>query len=539
MEYPLNSISSKKAEGIIDIPGIDIILLACSSLLFALSFPSFLSERGWFPVAFFSLIPVFVVIHRAGWLRSVLYGVLFGLLSYGLYNFWLLKFHPLTIFIVPPIYSFYFLFLFPILKTADLLFPRHGYILQALIWVCYELIKVQGFLAYPYGILGYSQYLFLPLIGITELTGVWGVSLLVVFPSAFLGHAIKKGFKSFLPRIKKMRVAAVIYGITFAAVIIYGIFTTLSLEDSRHWKVALIQHNTDPWKGGNRAYEKSLNILMHLSSQAAKENPDIIIWSETAFVPAIDWHTRYRTDRIAYGLVKRLRDYLGRQNQPFVIGNDDGQLVRTEIGQEIRADYNATILFHKDKIIDTYRKLHLVPFTEHFPYRYVFPGIYEWLRNADTHFWEKGKVYTVFEASGVKFSTPICFEDTFGYLCRAFVNHGAEVLVNLTTDSWSNSVACEMQHMSIAVFRAVENRRSVVRATNGGITCVIDPNGRITDRIDPFIEGYLVAQVPVYTERNTFYTRWGDWFAYGVVLISGLALLGGIIRRIIQNLLSR
>ncbi len=115
-------------------------------------------------------------------------------------------------------------------------------------------------------------------------------------------------------------------------------------RNPKNWKVALIQHNTDPWKGGNRAYEKSLNILMRLSSRAAEEDPEIIIWSETAFVPAIDWHTRYRTDRIAYGLVKRLRDYLSIQNQPFVISNDDGQLVRTDSGKEIRVDYNATIL---------------------------------------------------------------------------------------------------------------------------------------------------------------------------------------------------
>ncbi len=92
-------------------------------------------------------------------------------------------------------------------------------------------------------------------------------------------------------------------------------------------------------------------------------------------------------------------------------------------------DYNATLLFENGEIIERYRKIHLVPFTEYFPYRNVLTGVYEWRRDADTHFWEKGKDYTVFEAGGVKFSTPICFEDTFGYLVRQFVREGAEVPV--------------------------------------------------------------------------------------------------------------
>ncbi|MBA7650750.1 Apolipoprotein N-acyltransferase [subsurface metagenome] len=483
-------------------------------------------------MGFFCLAPVFWVIHRAGWLRTPLYGLLYGFLSYALLNFWLVKFHPLTILIVPPIYSIYFLFLFPLLKAADSLFPRYGFIVQTLIWVSYEFIKVQGFLAYSYGIVGYSQYLFLPLIKITELTGVWGVSFLAVFPSALLGNALKKSPSLFLPFVKKVMPSLIIYGALFGGVLIYGLIKVTDLKDSRLWKVALIQHNIDPWKGGFKAYKNSLDILTHLSSRAAAEHPEIIIWSETAFVPALYWHTRYRTDHEVYGLVKRLKDYLGRQEQPFVIGNDDGQLKRTASGQEVRVDYNATILFEGEEIIDTYRKLHLVPFTEHFPYRNILPGIYNWLRNADTHFWEKGTEYTVFEAGGVKFSTPICFEDTFGYLCRGFIKQGAEVLVNMTNDSWSNSVACAMQHMSMAVFRAVENRRSVVRATNGGITCVIDPNGRIIGRLEPFTEGYLISLVPVYTEKNTLYTSWGDWFALLLLLLSAVSIIVGLIFRL-------
>jgi apolipoprotein N-acyltransferase len=80
----------------------------------------------------------------------------------------------------------------------------------------------------------------------------------------------------------------------------------------------------------------------------------------------------------------------------------------------------------------------------------------------------------------------------------------------------------------MAVFRALENRRTVVRSTNGGITGTIDPNGRITSMLDPFTEGYLVTTVPVYTAEETLYTRWGDWLALTFLVLSCAGLLFGL-----------
>ena len=514
----------------------DIFLLFLAAFLFSISFPSFLSRWGCFPLAFFALIPLFIVVHRCSWKSCFFYGIFFGFTSYCLFNFWLVKFHPLALFIVPPIHSFYFLLLFPLLKAADSFFPRSGYILQSLLWVTYEFLKTQGFLAYSYGILGYSQYLFLPLIAFASITGVWGVSLIVVFPSALIGHFLKR--QSSLKRIREYRLPVVSYLIFLFVIIFSGFFAQANTDNSETWKVALIQQNVDPWKGGVAAYEKSLDILIRLSNEALIEDPDIIIWSETSFVPGIDWHTRYRTNQISYILVKRLRSFLAKQELSFVIGNDDGQLIRTETGEEKRVDYNATILFGDGKIVETYRKVHLVPFTEYFPYKQALPGVYRWLRNADTHFWEKGTEYTVFESDGVKFSTPVCFEDTFGYLCRNFIREGADVLVNMTNDSWSKSVAAEMQHMSMGVLRAVENKRSVVRATNGGITAIIDPNGKILNTFPPFVEGYLAGIVPVYKARTTLYTRWGDWFGWLCLLFSLLGTGFALFRQLLLRLRS-
>lgn len=376
------------------------------------------------------------------------------------------------------------------------------------------------------------------------MTGVWGVTALVVFPSVYLGNALKHVSKAdprlWLKEIKSFfavhRISLIVYALLLSLSVVYGLLQKTDFRDQRQWRVALIQQNVDPWHGGQKAYEKSFEIHSRLSTEAQeKHSPDIVIWSETAFVPGIDWHTRYRTDQDRYRLVKQLRDYLNEQPVPFVIGNDDGQLER--IGQPpVRADgtlnrldYNASILYIDGEIVETYRKIHLVPFTESFPFKEALPGIYKWLKEADTHFWEKGEDYTVFEVDGVRFSTPICFEDIFGYLSREFVRRGAQIIVNMTNDSWSKSVAAEMQHMAMAVFRAVENKRTMVRATNGGITCTIEPDGRITGMIEPFIESYLVNDVPVYNEITTLYTRWGDWLGVGFAAFAFLVLLAGVI----------
>lgn len=520
-------------------------LLLLSAVLFALAHPSLLTRWGLGPVAFAALAPVFLVLRRAGWLRVVLYGVLYGYVSYALYNYWLATFHPLAIIIVPVVYMGYLLLLFLLLKLADHLFPRYGYLAQVLIWVGYEYVKSLGFLGYSYGIIGYTQYLWTDFIQIAGVTGVWGVSLLVVAASALLARLALESLaarrapwrRPLLARFwGRHRLPLLCYAALLAANVAYGAAARGDYQTERQWRVALIQQNIDPWRGGFYAYERSLDTLLRLSDAALREAPDIVIWSETSFVPGIDWHTRHRTDSRRFALVQRLRAYLDRQSVPFVVGNDDGQLERTADG-EVRVDYNAALLFRAGEIVDTYRKIHLVPFTESFPFKRRLPGIYRWLKEADTHFWKQGTEYVVFDSGaaggrpGVRFSTPICFEDTFGYLGREFVRHGAQVLVNMSNDSWSASVPAEMQHMMIGMFRAVENRRSVVRSTNGGMTATVDPDGRLLQLLEPFTADYLIGSVPVVDGPHTLYTRWGDWFGIAA-LAAGLALLAaGSLRR--------
>ena len=573
---------------------INLAAIALGAILFAASFPNLLFSNGLPLLAWIAYIPVFWVIRRVSIGASVFWGALYGYAAYGLFNYWLSVFHPLAGLIVGSIYLVYLAFLFPLLRLAALVFPRRGYVLQWLIWMAFEYLRTQGFLGYSYGVTGYSQWNLLPVIQIADIAGVWGVSALVVFPSVWIAAALGSrewgvenrgvgnreqgmgnGERSALtaresnkphPQTKtpfpiphsplplswlKLKnfsrrewVSALIWVVLLAASLVYGFASRIDYSGARQVKVALIQHNTDPWKPSKaptaeQAFEEYRNdyrILTRLSDEALAAHPDtdLVVWSETAFVPRIYWHTNYRDDPVSWELVKELLDYLAGKEVPFVIGNDDARKdPALNPNDDNRVDYNAVMLFDRGQLVNQYRKLHLVPFTEHFPYEKQLPWIYQALKNADTHFWETGKEATVFNSRGIKFSTPICFEDTFGNLSRDFVRNGAELIVNLSNDAWSRSLPAQMQHLSMAVFRAVENRRSMVRSTASGQTCAIDPNGKIIAMALPFAEEWLSAEVPIVTP-TTLYTRYGDYLGVFFVWAALFLLISGIVSYIIS-----
>ena len=138
----------------------------------------------------------------------------------------------------------------------------------------------------------------------------------------------------------------------------------------------------------------------------------------------------------------------------------------------------------------------------------------------------------VFETSNViTFSTPICYEDVFGDVCAKFGANGADLIVNMTNDSWSGSEAAERQHAVMAVFRCVETRRTMLRSTNSGMTCLITPDGKIQGEVEPFKMTWKIWDVPIYsgdTYGTTLYTRTIDISADICIYVSYLLLAAGL-----------
>ncbi len=515
--------------------------IACLAVLLlyavvaALAFPNFISEKGVAFLAFFFLIPVFFIIDISSLAECFIFGPIYGFVFYTCYNYWLSTFHPLAIFIAPILEAVQYLFLFPALKLTQKIFRKRYYIAQTIIYCSYLYLTQQGFLGYPYGNLTAAVYEYTTLIQIVSVTGIWGLAFVMVFLQALVAEMIGEA------RLRTYFIDLVVAVYLYFSIYIFGVFSLSyyqNREPERTVKIAAVQHVNDTWKAD---YYECFKNLVRLTDEAIASSPDLdlAVWSETAFVPSVRWNLEVLDSSSRAWLCQQFVDYGKSLPVPLITGNPEGVIddpSKPPINEDYTYNwktYNTVLFFDRGEIAGSYRKQHLVPFTEHFPYKEQLPWLYELLLANDYKWWEEGHEATVFDYDGLKFSTPICFEDTFGYLSAEFVRNGADILINLSNDFWSQAVSAEEQHMNLAVFRAVENRRPLLRSTNSGITCLILPSGEITGRLEPFERTYGIYEVPVgQKEGLTFYTKYPDLFAKILVVLNAAIFAYGIIRGI-------
>jgi len=286
-------------------------------------------------------------------------------------------------------------------------------------------------------------------------------------------------------------------------------------------RVAGIQGNVpvcDYWNP--KCEERIMEGYLRQSRQALAGDPDLVIWPEAATPHPL------LLDEIIYSQVKEL-----------MVGTDADFLIGSvHYTQEPRGDYNSAILLKNHaESAEIYNKVHLVPFGEFVPFRHSFP-LFAWIvGNRVSYDFDPGKGPALLEldAKPVKLGPLICFEDTLGDLTRRSAQLGAQLLVTLTNDGWFEHSVATRQHLANAQLRTVETGLPMIRVADTGVTCVIDPFGRIVqtlhgDHDDTFIEGVLQAQirVPVHPV-TTFYTRHGDLFAQTCLVVTLMAVLAG------------
>ena len=515
---------------------LEAVFLAICAWVASLAFPCPHSDTGWGWIAFFSLIPVFVTVNRSRWSHVPFLGLVYGFSFFIFYNYWLSTFHPLAILIAPILKGIQYIPLFLCLKAADRLFARRSYIVQTLVYVAYLYLTQQGFIGYPYGNLSSAITQYTVLLQTADTFGIWGISFLMTAGQSLCAkmissHAAKAYYCDFMV-VLSVYLAFIIYGL-------FAIWHYEGMEPERVIRIAAVQHSADSWEGGDATYRRNLDTLTSLTEEALREEPDLVAWSETAFVPSVTWNMQYPITPVRRQLTQEFVDFGLSMPVPLITGNPETVLADPDLppvtnGVYNWKRYNTVILFADGEVQETYRKQHLVPFTEHFPYEKEFPWLYELLLANDYNWWEEGQEATVFSYDGYSFSTPICFEDTFGYLSAAFVANGADFLLNMSNDVWSGVVPAEVQHMQLAVYRAIENRRPLLRSTNSGISTLITTTGEVTDPMEPFTQSWHIYEVPVYGDAPyTFYTLFPDLFAKVIVFLAVLTLCIGAGRRLL------
>lgn len=392
--------------------------------------------------------------------------------------------------------------------------PALFFLAAPALWTAIELARTYVFSGFPWSLLGYSQYLVLPVVQIADITGVYGISFLIVLVNAALAEFIidRKNYPGLL-------VALVVILLALG----YGFVKLRTPEQKADMKVSVVQGNIEQDKKWDPAYQaETLAIYSRLTREALTEHPDLVIWPETA-VPFYFGGVA-STDQ---AMTADLAAFVKKTGTPLLFGSPTYEV---RPNRQLIGRNSAFLLSADGQIEATYHKIHLVPFGEYVPLKNVLFFVEKMVQAIGD--FQAGDAYTVMTVplqgngahADARLSTVICYEIIFPDLVRRFVANGANVITTVTNDAWFGRTAAPYQHFSMAVFRAIENRVPVARAANTGISGFIDAQGHILATSGIFTEAHITRTI-VPGHEKTFYTRYGDVFSYACALMSLLMLV--------------
>lgn len=443
-----------------------------SGVLLALAFPKF----NLFFLAWAALAPFFTAVVSAKNLKEALFcGLFFGLFFFGIDLFWvttLFRFVGWWVFlgwVAFVLFQSVFILLFVLLVRVT----RFRGVWLAIIWVLVEWLRAQGAFGATVGDIGYSQVCLLPLIQIASFTSVYGVSFLVVWVNAAIAEAGTK--KNLVPTFLVLLLVISSYA--------YGSFVMeKDIGGSKPViKLALIQPNIDQKDKMDPAKIADTFALQEkMSYQAARGNPEIIIWPETSVFSYL------------------LRDaILFSRLQQLAIKTRAWLLIGTPYSDEGGKVYNSIVsISPQGKVFSRYDKQHLVPFGEYLPFREVLYPFLKKVGYYDQAFASNPAAIPVW-AGKRKISAAVCFESAFPHLIRRMTSRDSAFILTVTNDAWFGDSSAPYFHLNTGILRAVENRKFFVQVGNSGITAVIDPYGRILARTSLNRREILTFEIPL------------------------------------------
>jgi len=433
------------------------------------------------------------------------------------------------------------------------LYKRYGslsVLMFPLIWTAIEYLRGLGVLGFPWMSIAHTQSYYPVLLQYIDYTGVYGATFWICCLNVamfYLIETIREGIAPFsvgkLLSNRKFLKHATIVVVLIITPWLYG----RAIMNSGKWiqddvTVSLVQGNVDMSdKASAELVDPSFQLYEKLSLKAAKDNPDLIVWPETAAITYLKLKEKY---------ARWMRKIIVETDTPILTGSFD--YVPEEMNGIVTfVTHNAAVFFQNELSEGVwYGKTKLVPFGEWFPYEDRFP-ILQNLNFGQANFtpgrkltilslYRKKRIDTLMEMSAengenvpINYAVSICFESVFPDFIQKFTKKGAQFLVVITNNNWFGKTSSLYQHAQFSVFRAIENRLGVAHCSNSGISILVDPYGRVTGESSVFVEDILTGKVNYRGKDVTppFFTRNGEKFSQSVLAVSLLIVGAGFFRK--------
>ncbi len=516
-----------------------------SGLLLALAFPPF----PFFLLSFVGLIPIlstFLSV-RKKWLQIYITFFIYHYLTNWWISSWQKDTDPFLFasgFLVAFIHPFFFFVPFAIFYfvSKKIGFQRSLFTFP-FIWVAFEWTHSLGDLAYPWLNLGHTQAYNTYFIQIADLGGVWLVSFLICLINvlAYIIILKSKSASLFKNLLKFPETYVIVF--LFATIYVYGIFKVIQydpkslISNNPTTRFAIVQPNINPWKKWENSAQSQVFIHKKIQDSLFRKvsNIDVVVWSETAitfldleinayhnFSNFYEW-----VDSFDYSLISGFADFY------FLQSHEKPKFTTKYLfGDSTKPydTYNSILLINSDTTnrYQIYHKIRLTPFGEQIPYSSILgfaKSFLEW--NVGISSWAKGEKQIILEAKNSKKTSKIapiiCIESIYPDFVRNSVNLGAETIVIITNDGWYDYTFGPTQHFDIARFRAIENRRFIVRCANTGISGIISPTGQTYYQLPQYTQIASAMDVPNLNDR-TIYSFLGDFVPWVSVFVTSVAI---------------
>lgn len=408
-------------------------------------------------------------------------------------------------------------------------------------WMAFEWLHLHWDFSWPWLNLGNGFSDWVDMVQWYEFTGtfggtlwVWVVNLLVftgITGSGTVGISLKA--KENKPLRRNLIIAT---GVIVVPIILSYLIKPAKTLSDKTAEVVILQPNIDPYEEKYELTNDSVGAyLVKLARPAVTDETDFVISPETSLAKNVELD-ELDDDRGLWHIRRMLQEnsqvsYLGGISMIEFLRAGDSKIseqtnyLRDDIYYN---DFNSAIFLRRGEDDQLYHKSKLVVGIENMPYKGLLEPV---LGNAMIDLGgtvatkttqEERAVFT--HQNGTKAAPIICYESVYGEYVTGYVHNGADFLAVITNDAWWEETEGHRQHLALSRLRAIENRRYVARSANTGISAIIDHRGEIIDQLGYAKQGIVKGTIELSQER-TFYAEYGDYLAWGAVLIFGILLL--------------